>query len=75
MRRSPAFPEGAQVEYASSAFYERRMGFRIDWTYENQLAGMSKDATRIFLRRRMPHEEERGCNVLVDGTASKWSMS
>ena len=50
---------------ASSAFYERRMGFRIDWTYENELAGISKDATRIFLRRRTPQEEELGYKVLV----------
>jgi predicted lactoylglutathione lyase len=50
---------------ASSAFYERQMGFRIDWTYENELAGISKDATRIFLRRRASQEEERGSNVLV----------
>lgn len=50
---------------ASSAFYERHMGFRIDWTYENELAGISKDRTRIFLRRRTPQEEERGYNVLV----------
>jgi predicted lactoylglutathione lyase len=50
---------------ASSSFYERRMGFRIDWTYQNELAGVSKDATRIFLRRRTPQEEERGYKVLV----------
>jgi predicted lactoylglutathione lyase len=50
---------------AARAFYERQMGFCVDWTYENELAGVSKDATRIFLRRRTPQEEERGYNVLV----------
>lgn len=50
---------------ASSAFYEKRMGFSIDWTYENFFAGLSKDATRIFLRRRTEQEEEQGYSVLV----------
>jgi predicted lactoylglutathione lyase len=59
----PEFPV-SDVQ-ASSAFYQRQMGFRIDWTYEDQLAGVSKDATRIFLRRRTPQEEERGHNVVV----------
>jgi predicted lactoylglutathione lyase len=50
---------------ASSRFYEQRMGFRIDWTYTDELAGISKDATRIFLRRRSAADEEHGANVLV----------
>lgn len=50
---------------ASSAFYEERMGFSIDWTYENFFAGISKDATRIFLRRRTEQEEEQDYSVLV----------
>jgi predicted lactoylglutathione lyase len=50
---------------ASSAFYETKMGFSVDWTYEDALAGISKDATRIFLRRKTEQEEERGYNVLV----------
>lgn len=50
---------------ASSAFYEKRMGFSIDWIYENFFAGISKDATRIFLRRRTEQEEEQGYSVLV----------
>ncbi len=49
----------------SSAFYEKRMGFNIDWMYENFLAGISKDAARIFLRQRTEQEEEQGYNVLV----------
>jgi hypothetical protein len=32
------------------------MGFSIDWTYEGVLAGISRDAARIFLRRRTPLE-------------------
>jgi predicted lactoylglutathione lyase len=59
----PEFP--VSDLHASSSFYEQQMGFRIDWTYENELAGISKDAMRIFLRRRTPQEEERSCNVLV----------
>jgi predicted lactoylglutathione lyase len=50
---------------ASGAFYEKKMGFSVDWTYEDYLAGISKDATRIFLRRRTEQEEQQGYNVLV----------
>lgn len=49
---------------ASETFYEQRMGFRIDWVYEHYLAGISKDAARIFLRQRT-EQEKQGCNVLV----------
>jgi predicted lactoylglutathione lyase len=50
---------------ASGTFYEQRMGFRIDWVYEDYLAGISKDATRIFLRRRTEQEEKQDYSVLV----------
>jgi uncharacterized glyoxalase superfamily protein PhnB len=32
------------------------MAFSIDWTYGDSLAGISKDAARIFLRRRTAQE-------------------
>jgi catechol 2,3-dioxygenase-like lactoylglutathione lyase family enzyme len=45
--------------------YTGRMGFRLDWTYEEALAGISKDDARIFLRRRTAQEDEAGSSVLV----------
>lgn len=50
---------------ASGTFYEQRMGFRVDWVYEDYLAGISKDAARIFLRRKTEQEEKQDYNVLV----------
>lgn len=36
--------------------YAHQMAFSIDWTYEDSLAGISRDAARIFLRRRTAQE-------------------
>lgn len=33
------------------SFYESRLGFTLDWQYEDSLAGISRDAARIFLSR------------------------
>jgi uncharacterized glyoxalase superfamily protein PhnB len=41
------------------------MGFRVDWVYADDLAGISKDAARIFLRRRTEQEDSQDYNVLV----------
>jgi predicted lactoylglutathione lyase len=51
------------IETATSA-YVRQMGFSVDWTYEDQLAGISKDAARVFLRRRTP-QEDRSLGVVI----------
>ena len=40
------------------------MGFSVDWTYEDHLAGISKDAARVFLRRRSP-QEDRSLGVVI----------
>ena len=49
---------------AAETFYAHRMGFRIDWVYEDYLAGISRDAARIFLRQRT-EQEKQDCRVLV----------
>jgi predicted lactoylglutathione lyase len=49
----------------SGAFYEQKLGFRVDWRHEDHLAGISKDAARMFLRRRTDQEEKQGYSVLV----------
>jgi predicted lactoylglutathione lyase len=51
------------IEAATSA-YVRQMGFSVDWTYEDHLAGISKDAARVFLRRRTP-QEDRSLGVVI----------
>lgn len=59
----PEFPvSDLQV---ASAFYAQKMGFNIDWSSEDYLAGISKDDARIFLRRRTEEEQVEGYNVLV----------
>lgn len=32
-------------------FYQTRLGFTLDWKYENGLAGVSRDEARLFLDR------------------------
>ena len=53
----------ADIQAATSA-YVRQMGFSVDWTYEDHLAGISKDAARVFLRRRSP-QEDRSLGVVI----------
>ncbi|HVU16649.1 MAG TPA: VOC family protein [Candidatus Didemnitutus sp.] len=33
------------------SYYQSRMGFTLDWKYEDGLAGISRDETRLFLDR------------------------
>jgi predicted lactoylglutathione lyase len=55
----------ADVQAATSA-YVRQMGFSVDWTYEDHLlAGISKDAARVFLRRRTPQEDTEHHGVVI----------
>jgi predicted lactoylglutathione lyase len=50
---------------AATAEYASHMGFSVDWTYQDYLAGISKDAARVFLRRRTPEEERHRYSVLI----------
>ena len=69
----------------SGEFYRQKLGFRVDWAYQDRLAGISKDAARMFLRRRTEQEEKQGYNVLVwlnlespsevDQLYEEWKMS
>ena len=45
--------------------YARGMGFGVDWVYEDDLAGLSRDDARVFLRRRTPEEAKERYSVLV----------
>ena len=47
---------------AATDFYTQQMGFIVDWTYEDSFAGISRDAARIFLRRRPPPEGKEPCS-------------
>jgi predicted enzyme related to lactoylglutathione lyase len=49
----------------AARFYVEKMGFALDWTYEDYLAGISKDDARIFLRHRTAEEAAAGYCVLV----------
>jgi predicted lactoylglutathione lyase len=66
MKLPPAVPELPVTDLRAAAdAYTSRMGFSVDWTYEDHLAGVSKDAARLFLRRRTPREESEGYRVLI----------
>jgi len=60
----------SDIQAAGKAYVEQ-MGFSVDWTYEDSLAGISKDAARIFLRRRTAQEaKERYCVTIWLNMAS-----
>ena len=54
----------SDVQLAGEA-YARLMGFSVDWSYEDSLAGISRDDARVFLRRRTPEEARERYSVLV----------
>jgi uncharacterized glyoxalase superfamily protein PhnB len=66
MRLPQPIPElpVSDVRSASQA-YTRLMGFRVDWAYQDSLAGISRDDARLFLRRRTPEESNEHYSVLV----------
>ena len=66
MKLPPPVPELPVTDIRAAAnAYARQMGFSVDWTYEDHLAGISKDAARVFLRRRTPQEERERYSVLI----------
>jgi predicted lactoylglutathione lyase len=66
MKLPPPVPELPVTDIRAAAnVYARQMGFSVEWTYEDHLAGISKDAARVFLRRRTPQEEEARYSVLI----------
>jgi predicted lactoylglutathione lyase len=66
MRLPPPVPElpVGDVRLAGES-YARLMGFSVDWSYEDFLAGISRDDARMFLRRRTPEEAKERYSVLV----------
>jgi predicted lactoylglutathione lyase len=62
----PAVPELPvdDIEAASNA-YVQQMGFSVDWVYEGYLAGISRDATRLFLRRRTEQEAAQRHSITI----------
>jgi len=50
---------------AAAKSYSSLMGFRVDWVYEDSLAGISRDDARVFLRRRTPEEAKQRHSVVV----------
>ncbi len=59
----PELPVG-DVRIAAQA-YAKQMGFNVDWTYEDVLAGISRDDARIFLRRRTAEEAKERYRVTI----------
>jgi predicted lactoylglutathione lyase len=50
---------------AAGKSYALQMGFSVDWSYEDSLAGISRDDARVFLRRRTPEEAKQRYSVLI----------
>ena len=50
---------------AAGAFYKSKLGFSVDWIYENQIAGISKDSARIFIRLKTDEEKKQAYSVLI----------
>jgi predicted lactoylglutathione lyase len=50
---------------AAGESYARQMGFSVDWSYEDSLAGISRDDARVFLRLRTPEEAKARYSVLI----------
>ena len=62
----PAVPELPVGDIAAAGnAYVQQMGFSVDWVYEGYLAGISRDATRLFLRRRTDQEAARRHSVTI----------
>ena len=45
--------------------YVRQMGFTLNWKYEDWLAGVWRDDTRLFLRKRTPEEEKERSSIAI----------
>jgi predicted lactoylglutathione lyase len=66
LRLPAAVPELPVSDITAAAnAYGRQMGFSVDWTYADHLAGISRDDTRLFLRRRTPDEDRDHQAVLI----------
>jgi len=66
MKLPPLVPELPVSDITAAAEgYRQHMGFSVDWTHEDHLAGVSRDAARLFLRRRTPAEEHARYSVLA----------
>lgn len=50
---------------AAGKSYSLQMGFSVDWSYEDSLAGISRDDARVFLRLRTPEEANDCYSVLI----------
>ena len=50
---------------AAAAFYKSKLAFSVDWIYENQIAGISKDSARIFIRLKTDEEKKQAYSVLI----------
>lgn len=50
---------------AATKAFAGQMGFGVDWTYEDFLAGISRDSARVFLRRRTQQEDRDRYSVLI----------
>ena len=51
--------------HTASTAYAQQMGFNVDWAYDDSLAGISRDAARILLRRKTPQEAEERYSVTI----------
>jgi uncharacterized glyoxalase superfamily protein PhnB len=66
----PAVPELPVRDTREAArFYCDVLGFHLDWTFEDYLAGVSRDDTRIFLRQRQAGEDAHVDTIWLNATS------
>ena len=65
MKLPPPVPELPVADIRAAIEAYGKMGFGVDWTYEDYLAGISRDEARMFLRRRTPEEDTQRASILV----------
>jgi predicted lactoylglutathione lyase len=65
LKLPPPVPELPVGDIHAAAEAYELMGFTLDWVHEDSFAGLSKDAARIFLRRRNPHDARPASPVTI----------
>jgi catechol 2,3-dioxygenase-like lactoylglutathione lyase family enzyme len=82
-RLPPAVPQIPVIDLGRAiSFYQSRLGFVLDWKYEDGLAGVSREEARLFLERVAggPLHPVRvwlnlGSVAEVDALYSEWEKS
>jgi predicted lactoylglutathione lyase len=66
MHFPPPVPELPVTDLrVAGEFYRQKMGFSVDWVYQDWLSGISRDDSRIFLRKRTDEENTTRYSAVI----------